>query len=142
MNTLNDNIKLRELIRKVKIESPDPGFTARVMDIILAGEHKKQMIQAQPVLGKSFWVLITLFVILALVFILISGSSLQGDGIISTFFNRFTFPDLTPFRVFLTKLIEKSGSLPMIVATTMISASVLILADKYFSSKHKLETWL
>jgi hypothetical protein len=138
MNTTDNDSELRKLIKKVKIESPDPDFSSRVMDVILARAEGKKVFSSEPVLGRSFWILVTLFVLLTVAFILLSGNTIHNEGIVQNLLSGLPAPDFTTLKNSLAKFMEISGSLPLSVAVTMIAASVLILADKFFTTKQKM----
>jgi hypothetical protein len=138
MNTNDNTGELKTLIKKVKIESPDPDFTSRVMKVILADVQKEKVFSSEPVLGRSFWILVMLFVLLIVFFILISGYESPDNGVINDLLSGFPVPDLTPLNNSLVKIMEKTGSIPVSVTMTMIATTVLILADRFFYSKQKL----
>lgn len=54
---------MRELFREIRLDSPSPGFTGKVMDLLEAETSGVVVSGREPLLGKRFWMLVLLFLI-------------------------------------------------------------------------------
>ena len=59
----NQEKELRELFREIRLDSPSPGFTGKVMDLLEAETSGVVVSGREPLLGKRFWMLVLLFLI-------------------------------------------------------------------------------
>ena len=57
MNDIED-IKLKTLLQKMKLESPKANFSVRVMNKIFEEENVLNKIKSERILGKGFWIII------------------------------------------------------------------------------------
>jgi hypothetical protein len=137
MNTSDTDRKLRKMIKGVRLESPGPDFTSRVMDTLLAETGKKPGIKTEPLLGKRFWILVTLFVGLAGLFVLFQGND-AGTGIFQPVLSKMFTLNWAPLNNFFTDSFSHTGSTAWTIIIVMLGASGLIFADKIFTGKHSL----
>lgn len=136
MNTTGSEKELKKMMKGISLESPGPDFSSKVMHAVLNGEKKKLVFGHEPLLGKSFWILVTLFVALAVILVLLSGNDhVSNIGAIQDFFNKLPWPEWYRLKTQISSLPDVAGSLPGILAVVMTGASVLILADKFLAGK-------
>lgn len=130
MKTFEEDKELKQLLKSVKLESPGVDFSARVMNRVFAGQPALGQIKQIPVLGKGFWVILTLFAALLVLVVLFSGGSAASEApALLPHVN--TEAVMTGYRSFLDKL----ANLPAWVAGIFMGASLLVLLDKFFSSR-------
>ena len=129
MKISENDRKLKEMMKGIRLESPGPDFTSRVMEAILTETQKKPAFVTEPLLGKKFWILVTAFVGLALVMMLFNTPE-PGTGSVQQFFSSIPTPDLSPVREFLSSAFSKTGSMTWTVMVIMLGASGLIFADR------------
>ena len=60
MKSFEDN-KLKSLIKDVRLDSPGPNFTNRVMNQIFKENPVLEKIKGEKIFGKGFWIIIGLF---------------------------------------------------------------------------------
>jgi len=138
MNTIENDRELRKLMKEIGLEKPGAGFSTRVMDAIIAESAKKSVYRNEPVLSRNFWIFVGLFVGLAIVLILLGTSGASSSAEINQgIIERFPAPDLSEVKGGITKFMETISGLPITIAAIMIGTTILILADKFLSSKEK-----
>jgi hypothetical protein len=134
MNTSENDKKLKKIIKGIRLESPGSDFSSKVMEAILAETQKKPGFGTEPFLGKRFWILVTLFIGLAAIFMLFYKSE-PGNGSFQQLFSTLPSPDWSPIKNLFSSSIGKAGSLSWTVIAVMLGASGLIFADKLFAGK-------
>jgi len=85
MKTLDNDKELRKLLKEIQLESPSKDFTLKVMDRVWeekAAVVKSEQLKSERILGRGFWVIIALFVLLFLAVVLFSN---QGTAVGTTF---------------------------------------------------------
>lgn len=135
MNTSVTDKKLQRMIQGVRLESPGPDFTSKVMETLLAGTQEKTGFVTEPLLGKRFWILVTLFIGLAGLFWLFLGAE-PGTGTLQPVLSKLFIVKWTPLNNFISDSFSKTGSMLWTLIIVMLGASGLIFADKIFSAKH------
>ena len=100
------------------------------MNRVFAGQPALGQIKQIPVLGKGFWVILTLFAALLVLVVLFSGGSAASEAP-ALLPHVDTEAVMTGYRSFLDKL----ANLPAWVAGIFMGASLLVLLDKFFSSR-------
>jgi hypothetical protein len=137
MNTSETDKKLQRVIKGIKLESPGPDFTSKVMEAIFNETLKKPGFVTEPLLGKRFWILVTLFIGLAATFVLVRGVQPE-NGSFHQFFSKFQNIDLSPVINLFSVSFSKTGSMTWTLIIVILGASGLIFADKLFTGKHSL----
>jgi hypothetical protein len=135
MKTSENEKKLKKMIKEIRLESPGPDFSFKVMESILAETQKKPGLGTEPFLGKKFWILVTLFIGLATVFILFYKAD-PGTGSVQQLFSTLPSPDWSPVKNLFSNAIGKTGSLSWTLIVVALGASGLVFADKLFAGKH------
>ncbi|HYQ58674.1 MAG TPA: hypothetical protein VEP89_15145, partial [Draconibacterium sp.] len=79
MSELED-IKLKALLQKMELEKPGSDFTVKVMNKVFEEESVLEKIKSEKILGKGFWIISILFVVLLAVIFFINKSGIQADG--------------------------------------------------------------
>jgi hypothetical protein len=139
MKTIDNEMELRRLIKEIKLEKPGAGFSTSVMDAVLAEAARKTAYRTEPILGKKFWVFVGMFVVLAIVLILFGkGESSTSNEIASGIIEKFPAPDLGNIKSGYSRFWDMVSGLPITIGAIMLATSALILADKFFISKHNL----
>lgn len=133
MSELED-IKLKALLQNMELEKPGSNFTVRVMNKIFEEDSVLERIKSEKVLGKGFWIISILFVVLLAAIFFVNNAGVQTDSQIGQL-----LPDagqgLTEgYESFFSKL----GTLPLSIAGITIAVSVLIFIDKFISSNSKI----
>lgn len=130
MKKLDHDIELREVIRSIKLDKPSPDFTSNVMTKVFQERNAVVHIKEEPLIGKGFWIITGLFIALMILMVIFSGTApvaeanpllpeINSEGIINdyrSFFDRF-------------------GALPSSIAGIFLGFSLLLLLERYLSSK-------
>jgi uncharacterized membrane protein YqhA len=125
------------MIKGIRLESPGPDFTTRVMEAISVETQKQPGFVTEPLLGKRFWILVTLFIGLAVAFVLFLGVQPE-NGSFQQLFLKIQNVDLSPVKNLFSVSFSKTGSMAWTLIIVILGASGLIFADKLFTGKHSL----
>ncbi len=128
MNELED-IKLRMLLQDIKLESPDANFSTRVMDKILKENEAIEKIKSERILGRGFWIILALFIILLGITWIASSSGAETGGILEKWFQEAN-SSTNGYNTLLGKL----GLVPASIAGILIASSVLLFIERFISS--------
>ena len=132
MNELED-IKLRMLLQDIKLESPEENFSTRVMDKISQENEAIEKIKSEPILGKGFWIILTLFIILLCIIWIVSSSGAETGGIFEKWFQEAN-NSANGYNTFLNKL----GLVPASIAGILIASSILLFIDRFINSNMEI----
>ncbi len=123
-------MELREVIKSIQLEKPSSDFTTNVMNKVFQERSVVVQLKEEPVLGKGFWVIIALFVALMVIMVIFSGSdpSAEANALISDINSEGL---LIGYRSFFDRL----GALPSSIAGISLGFSLLILLERYLTSK-------
>lgn len=133
MNELED-IKLKVLLQKLQLETPEPEFTLRVMNRIVAEDQAMEQIKAQKILGKGFWLIVILFVILLAAMFIMYQSGAQAPSGSETLLPKLDTEISEGMQTFFSKL----GMVPLSVAGILVASSLLLFIDRFITSNTKL----
>nr|WP_320022928.1 hypothetical protein [uncultured Draconibacterium sp.] len=133
MNELED-IKLKAFLQKIELEKPGSDFTVQVMNKIFAKDSALEQIKSEKILGKGFWIISILFVILLAVIFFLNNAGVQADGPIEQLLPEAGQGLSQGYDSFFSKL----GTLPLSIAGITIAISILIFIDKIISANSKV----
>lgn len=133
MNELED-IKLRAILHEMKLEKPASNFSVRVMERILQEDSAMEKIKSERILGKGFWIIIILFVVLLVVVFLGSNFGLGTETQLPSLVSKFQNGVNSGFQTFFMKI----GSAPLSIAGILIATSILIFIDRLIDSNVKV----
>lgn len=133
MNELED-IKLRAILHEMKLEKPASNFSVRVMERILQEDSAMEKIKSERILGKGFWIIIILFVVLLVVVFLGSNFGLGAETQLPSFVSKFQNGVNSGVQTFFMKI----GSAPLSIAGILIATSILIFIDRLIDSNVKV----
>ncbi|HZH70969.1 MAG TPA: hypothetical protein VFD91_00645 [Mariniphaga sp.] len=130
MKKFENDMELREVIKSIQLEKPSSDFTTNVMNKVFQERSVVVQLKEEPVLGKGFWVIIALFVALMVIMVIFSGSdpSAEANALISDINSEGL---LIGYRSFFDRL----GALPSSIAGISLGFSLLILLERYLTSK-------
>ena len=133
MNELED-IKLKAFLQNLELEKPGSGFTVQVMNKIFAENSALEQIKSEKILGKGFWIISILFVVLLAAIFVVSNTGMQADSQIGQLLPEAGQGLSEGYESFFSKL----GTMPLSIAGITIGVSVLIFIDKIISSNSKI----
>ena len=130
-----EDIKLKMLLQDIQLESPDANFSDRVMKKILQENDAIEKIKSERVLGKGFWIIVALFIVLLGIVGIVSSSGTETAGIFDKFFQaNKIFGNASNTANNYESILEKFGSLPVGVAVIFIASSILLFIERFINS--------
>jgi len=138
MKNFKDDKKLKALIKSIDIDRPENGFSTKVMNQIFEMESNIEKLRTEPVLGKSFWIITSAFVVLILAIILIpENGMIVSDGQLSGLFNQANEAGVADGY---KNAYEKITSLPMSIAGILFASSLLVFFESFVGAKNKIRS--
>jgi hypothetical protein len=136
MKTFEEDNKLKSLLKNVKLNSPDPNFTVRVMNRIFQENSILERLKNERILGKGFWIILCLFV--AIIFAIIIFSGTTGD---ESIINQ-VLPDLNTSNAKqeYENFFQQLGTVPLSIAGILSASSILLFIDWFFNLKFENST--
>jgi hypothetical protein len=130
MKTFEEDKELKLLLKSIRLDKPAPDFTKQVMNRVFQERAMPEQVKAEPVLGKGFWIILTLFGVLMIIMFLVSQSSgaAEPQGILPAI---NTEKYISGYR----SLFENFSSLPVSVAAISLAISLLVFLERFLSSK-------
>ena len=133
MNELED-IKLKALLQKIELEKPGSDFTVNVMNKIFEEDSVLEKIKSEKILGKGFWIISILFMVLLAAIFFLNNTGMQADSQIGQLLPEAGQGLSEGYESFFSKM----GTLPLSIAGITIAISVLIFIDKIISANSKV----
>ena len=128
MKTQDLDNELKSLIKGIKLDSPGNDFTSKVMGRVYEEKVAKEKAANEKILGKGFWIILALFVILIAAMFVFSSTGAQTEGQLSKLFNGANDGTLSQgYQSFFSHL----GTLPLSIGGILMASSVLLLIDKF-----------
>lgn len=128
MKTQDLDNELKSLIKGIKLDSPGNDFTSKVMNRILEEKVALEQVKNERILGKGFWIILLLFVILIAAMFVFSSSGTQAEGELSKLLSGASEGALSQrYQSFFSNL----GSLPLSIGGIMLASTVLLLIDRF-----------
>jgi hypothetical protein len=128
MKTQDLDSELKSLIKEIKLDSPGKDFTLNVMNRVLEEKAATEQVKNDRILGKGFWIILLLFVILIAAMFVFSGSGVQEEGQLSKILNSVGNGSLTSGY---QSVFSKLGNLPLSIGGILLASSVLLLIDRF-----------
>lgn len=127
MKTQDLDNELKSLIKGIKLDSPGNDFTSKVMSRVYEEKVAMEKVTNEKILGKGFWIILLLFVILiAAMFVFSSGT--QAEGELSKLLSGASEGALSQgYQSFFSNL----GSLPLSIGGIMLASTILLLIDRF-----------
>lgn len=133
MSELED-IKLKAILNEMKLESPEVNFSVRVMNKIFEENTVLEKMKSQRILGKGFWIIMILFVVLFAAIIILNNSGVQPESQISNLLPQLNGDVSTGYQ----SIFEKIGAVPLSIVGILMASSVLLFLDKFINSNSKI----
>jgi hypothetical protein len=128
MKTLENDTELKNLIKGIKLDSPGSDFTSKVMNRVFEEKPVVEIVKNEKLLGRGFWVILSLFALLFLAMFITSNTGIQEDGQLSDLFGKIGSSSLTSGY---QSVFSNLGSLPLSIGGILFASSLLILIDKF-----------
>lgn len=128
MKTQDLDSELKSLIKGVKLDSPGNDFTSKVMNRVFEEKTAMEKVKDEKLLGKGFWIILFLFVILIVAMFVFSPSGIQNEGQFSKLLSGANDGALSQgYQSFFSNL----GSLPLSIGGILLASSILLFIDKF-----------
>jgi uncharacterized membrane protein len=128
MKTQDLDNELRSLIKGMKLDSPGSDFTSKVMGRVYEEKAAMEKVKDEKLLGKGFWIILFLFVVLIAAMFVFSSSGVQAEGQLSKLLSGAGDGTLAQgYQSFFGNL----GSLPLSIGGILLATSVLVLIDRF-----------
>ena len=129
MKTIDNDTKLKNLIKGIKLDSPGNDFTSKVMNRVFEEQPVVEIVKNEKLLGKGFWIILFLFFAL-IVAMFVSSSGVPADGQMSRLLDGAGDGTLLQgYQSFFSNL----GSLPLSIGAILLATTVLLFIDRFFS---------
>lgn len=132
MKTFEEDIKLREVIKDLNLESPGKDFTLNVLERIHREVPFAFQIKKDPVLGKGFWIIMALFVVIGVLFVVGTTVEPGSDGLIGNFLKSI---DTSATDSAYKGIIGKMNQVPAGIIGILLASSILIFLERFLSLK-------
>lgn len=137
MKTFEEDKELKKVLKSIKLDSPESNFSVRVMNRIFQENSLLEKIKNERILGKGFWIILTLFTALIATMFFFSGTESIAGGSISEYLNGLNSNALQQdYQTFYQKI----GTVPLSIAGILLASSILLFIERLFNSKIKIFT--
>jgi uncharacterized membrane protein YqhA len=130
MKTLDNDKELRKLLKEIQLESPSKDFTLKVMDRVWeekAAVVKSEQLKSERILGRGFWVIIALFVLLFLAVVLFSNQGTASGQLSKLVEGLGTSSASARYQSVFSNL----GSLPLRIGGILLASTLLVFIDRF-----------
>ncbi len=128
MKTLDKDNELRNLIKGIKLDSPRADFTSKVMNRVFEKKPAVEIVKKEKLLGRGFWVIISLFAMLFIAMFVFSSSGGGEQGQLTKILSSANDTALSKgFQSFFSNL----GSLPLSIGGILFASSILVFIDRF-----------
>ena len=128
MKTQDLDNELKSLIKGIKLDSPGNDFTSKVMSRVYEEKVAMEKVTNEKILGKGFWIILILFVILIAAMFVFSSTGGQTEGQLSKLLSGANDGALSQgYQSFFSNL----GSLPLSIGGILMASTVLLLIDRF-----------
>jgi len=128
MKTQNLDNELKSLIKGIKLDSPGNDFTVNVMNRVFEEKAAMEQVKDERILGKGFWIILLLFVLLIAAMFIFSGNGIQEEGQMSKMLSNISDGSLSSGY---KSVFSNLGTLPLSIGGILLASSVLVFIDKF-----------
>lgn len=134
MKTFDEDKDLKSLLKSVKLESPGSDFSVKVMNRIFQEESILEKIKKERILGKGFWIIMVLFIILFAAMFVFNANEGASGGRFSEYIPGLDTNTVTQnYKNFFQKL----SAVPVSIAGILLASSILVFVDRFLNLKTK-----
>ncbi len=130
MKNLDNDTDLKNLIKGIKLDAPGSEFTSKVMNRVFEEKVALEKVTNEKILGKGFWIVLLLFVLLIAAMFVFSSSGVQTEGELSKLLSGASEGAFSQrYQSFFSNL----GSLPLSIGGIMLATTLLLIIDRFMS---------
>lgn len=134
MKKIEEDKELKGLIKSMDLDSPGKGFSSKVMNQIFELESYIEKLKSERILGKSFWIIFSLFTLIAAALVVVSVAGINpGESQISDFLSGANNSGVSEGY---KNVFETLTSLPLSVAGILLASSLLVFLERFLSTKY------
>jgi len=130
MKTQDLDNELKTLIKGIKLDSPGNDFTSAVMSRVFEEKAVMEKIPDERLLGKSFWIILSLFILLFVAMFVFSSTGTETESLWSKLLSN---ADSSAFSKGYNSLFSNLGTLPLSIGGILLASSILLFIDKFLS---------
>ena len=130
MKTLDNDTELKNLIKGIKLDSPGSDFTSKVMNRVFEEKPIVEIVKKEKLLGRGFWIILSLFVLLIAVMLVFSQGGVADEGQLSKLLSNANEGALSQGY---QSIFRNLGSLPLSIGGILLASTVLLFIDKFLS---------
>lgn len=119
----------------MKLESPKTNFSVRVMNKIFEENSLLEKIKSERILGKGFWIILVLFIVLFAAIIIISNTGLSSESVLAQILPKV---DTSSVSGSYQSLLAKSGAAPISIASILLASSILLFIERFINANSKI----
>ena len=128
MKTQDLDNELKALIKGIKLDSPGNDFTSAVMSRVFEEKAAMEKVTNEKLLGKGFWIILFLFVLLFVAMFVFSSSGTESGSVLSKFFSNAESGAISQgYKSFFSNI----GTLPLSIGGILFATSILVFIDKF-----------
>ena len=128
MKTQDLDNELKTLIKEIKLDSPGNDFTSAVMNRVFEEKAAMEKVTNEKLLGKGFWIILFLFVLLFVAMFVFSSSATELGSVWSKLFSSADSGALVQgYKSFFSNL----GTIPLSIGGILFATSLLVFIDKF-----------
>ncbi len=128
MKTQDLDNELKSLIKEIKLDSPGKDFTLNVMSRVLEEKMAVEKVKDERILGKGFWIILSLFVVLIAAMFIFSGAGIQEEGQLTKLISNVGDGSITSGY---QSVFSKLGALPLSIGGILLASSLLLFIDRF-----------
>lgn len=128
MKTQDLDNELKSLIKGIKLDSPGNDFTMNVMNRVFEEKAAMEKVKDEKLLGKGFWIILFLFVILIAAMFVFSGNGIQEEGQLSKMLSNVSDGSLSSGY---QSIFSNLGTLPLSIGGILLASSILVFVDRF-----------
>lgn len=132
MKEFEKDKKLESLIKETRLEKPGHKFALNVMNEIYALESTKPIQYRFPVLGRNFWILASMFAVLAIILVIVSGTGAGTGGTFNNILPVETGNVTEGYR----NILDQIGNVPVSIAAILTASSMLLIIERILAKKN------
>lgn len=132
MKQIEEDKAFREVIRDLKLDSPGENFTMSVINRIHKEVPASIQTRKEPSLGKEFWIVILLFMVLSLTIFLLTQPAQESGRLMDRFLNP---AGAETANALFRRVTYSFLKIPAGISGILAASSLLIFIERIFSPR-------
>jgi hypothetical protein len=128
MKTQDLDNELKSIIKGIQLDSPGMDFTSKVMNRVLEEKTAMEKVTNEKLLGKGFWIILILFVLLIAAMFIFSSGGVAEEGQLTKLIDSANGGTLSKGY---QSVFSNLGTLPLSIGGILLAGTVLLFVDRY-----------